>query len=56
MLKADSSTLKSDSDDQSRNAAPITPSDVAWVRILSTPPTIPETDALGKIFFSSSTK
>jgi predicted regulator of Ras-like GTPase activity (Roadblock/LC7/MglB family) len=38
MLNADSSTLKSESDDQSKKAAPIRPREVAFRRILSTPP------------------
>ena len=56
MLNADSSTLNSESDDQSRNAAPIRPREVAFRRILSTPLTMLDTDALGNTFCSSSTK
>ena len=57
MLNADSSTLKSESDDQSRNAAPTIPSEVACaLDALGPLLTMLSTDRLGKIFFSSVTK
>ena len=55
MLNADSSTLKSDSDDQSRNTAPTMPSEVAWRWIPWVLEMMLSTDRLGKIFFSSVT-
>ena len=53
MLNADSSTLKSESDDQSRKAAPTIPSEVALRWIVRIASTMLETEALGKIFWSS---
>jgi hypothetical protein len=56
MLKADSSTLKSESDVQSRNTPPIRPSVGALSRISLTTRTICEIDAEGRTFLSSVTR
>ena len=53
MLNADSSTLKSESDVQTRNAAPISPSVVAFEVIVSTTRTMSVIDCEGKRFCSS---
>ena len=56
MLKALSSTLKSDSDDQSRNAPPTIPSVAAFAWIAPTERRIESTDVLGNVRWSSRTK
>ena len=56
MLKADSSTLKSESDVQSRKAPPIRPSVVAFSVIAPTTLTMSEIDCEGKRFCSSWTR
>src|SRR6476620_6754286 len=56
MLNALSSTLKNDSDDQSRNAPPTMPSVVAFAWIPRTARKIESSDVLGNVFESSRTK
>ena len=56
MLNALSSTLKSDSDDQSRKAPPTRPRAVAFARIARTAFRIESTDVLGNVRASSRTK
>src|SRR5262245_42603963 len=56
MLNALSSTLKSESDDQSRNAAPRIPSAAAFDWIARTARRIEATDVLGNVRWSSRTK
>ena len=56
MLNADSSTLKSESDVQSRNTVPIRPSVVALEVIASTTLTMSVIDCVGKSFCSSRTR
>ena len=56
MLNALSSTLKNDSDDQSRNAPPTIPSAVAFAWIARTARRIESSEAFGNVFDSSRTK
>src|SRR3954451_15019020 len=56
MLKALSSTLKNDSDDQSRNAPPTIPSAVAFSWIPRTARRIESSDVFGNVFESWRTK
>src|SRR3954469_24430774 len=56
MLKALSSTLKSESDDQSRNAAPTRPSAVAFSWIARTARRIESSEVVGNARWSSRTK
>ena len=56
MLNALSSTLKSESDDQSRNAAPTIPSAAALLWIARTACRIESIDVLGNVRCSSRTK
>jgi hypothetical protein len=56
MLKADSSTLKSESDVQRRKAPPISPSVVAFEVIARTTRTMSEIDCEGKMLCSSLTR
>ena len=56
MLNADSSTLKSESDDQSSATPPMIPSAVEWLWISRTVWTMLETELPGKAFFSSVTR
>jgi hypothetical protein len=56
MLKADSSTLKSESDVQRRKEPPITPSAVAFSRISCTTLTMLSIDWEGKRWSRASTK
>ena len=56
MLNALSSTLKSESDDQSRNAAPTMPSAVALSWIACTALSTESSDVLGNVRCSSRTK
>ena len=55
MLKADSSTLKSDSELQARKMPPMIPSSVEWFWIRVTVLTISSMDTLGNAFDSSLT-
>src|SRR6478735_1342325 len=56
MLNALSSTLKNESDDQSRNAPPTMPSVVAFLWIPRTARRIESIEVLGNVFESSRTK
>ena len=56
MLNADSSTLKSDSDVQTRKPPPISPSVVAFAVIVSTTRTMSSIDCDGNSRCSSSTR
>jgi len=56
MLNALSSTLKNESDDQSRNAPPTIPSAVAFAWIARTARSSELIDASGNVFESSRTK
>src|SRR5262245_65939476 len=56
MLNALSSTLNSESDDHSRNAAPRIPSAAAFDWIARTARRIEATDVLGNVLWSSRTK
>src|SRR5712691_5907411 len=56
MLNALSSTLKNESDDQSRNAPPTIPSAVAFAWIARTALRIESTDVRGNVFVSCFTK
>ena len=56
MLNADSRTLKKESDDQTRKAAPRIPIEVALLWIVRITSTMLEIEAPGKIFWSSVTK
>ena len=56
MLNADSSTLKSESDVQTRAAPPISPSVVAFEVIVSTTRTMSLIDCEGKRCWSSRTR
>ncbi len=56
MLNALSSTLKNESDDQSRNAAPTSPRAVAFDWIARTAVRIESTEVRGNVFVNCRTK